>query len=45
MAVAVGYALKNWEPLTQFLRDARIPPDNNRSESALRVVAAVAGAC
>jgi transposase len=39
MAVAVGYALKNWEPLTQFLRDARIPPDNNRSESALRVVA------
>ena len=22
MAVAVGYALKNWEPLTQFLRDA-----------------------
>jgi transposase len=39
MAVAVGYALKNWDPLTQFLRDARIPPDNNRSESALRVVA------
>jgi transposase len=25
--------------VTRFLDDARIPPDNNRSESALRVVA------
>jgi transposase len=35
----VGYALKNWEPLTRFLGDARIPPDNNRSEAALRAIA------
>jgi hypothetical protein len=39
MAVAVAYALKNWEPLTRFLGDARIPPDNNRSEAALRAIA------
>ena len=36
---AIGYTLKNWSELTRFLDDARIPPDNNRSESALRVVA------
>ena len=39
MASAVRYALNSWEALTRFLDDARIPPDNNRSESALRVVA------
>jgi transposase len=39
MGRAVRYALNNWEPLTRFLDDAAIPPDNNRSESALRVVA------
>lgn len=39
MASAVRYALNNWGELTRFLDDARIPPDNNRSESALRVVA------
>lgn len=39
MASAVRYALSNWAELTRFLDDARIPPDNNRSESALRVVA------
>jgi transposase len=39
MATAVRYALNNWDELTRFLDDARIPPDNNRSESALRVVA------
>ena len=39
MAQAIHYALNNWEELTLFLRDARIPPDNNRSESALRVPA------
>jgi transposase len=39
MASAVRYALNNWDELTRFLDDARIPPDNNRSESALRVVA------
>jgi transposase len=39
MGSALRYALKNWTELTRFLDDARIPPDNNRSESALRVVA------
>jgi transposase len=39
MGAAISYALNNWEELTRFLTDARIPPDNNRSESALRVVA------
>lgn len=36
---AISYALSNWEPLTVFLGDAAVPPDNNRSEAALRVVA------
>ena len=39
MASAVRYSLNSWQELTRFLDDARIPPDNNRSESALRVVA------
>ena len=39
MGRAVRYALNNRRELTRFLYDARIPPDNNRSESALRVVA------
>ena len=36
---AISYTLNNWKALTRFLENARIPPDNNRSESALRVVA------
>lgn len=36
---AIGYALNNWTPLTRFLDDEKLPPDNNASESALRVVA------
>ena len=39
MGSALRYALNNWTELTRFIDDARIPPDNNRSESALRVVA------
>jgi len=39
MGSAISYALNNWTELTLFLTNARIPPDNNRSESALRVVA------
>ena len=39
MGSAISYALNNWTELTLFLSNARIPPDNNRSESALRVVA------
>jgi transposase len=36
---AIGYALKNWEALTVFLDDVNVPPDNNASERALRVIA------
>lgn len=36
---ASRYILNNWRELGVFLRDARIPPDNNRSEAALRRVA------
>jgi transposase len=39
MGKAISYALNNWEPLTQFLDDVRLPVDNNASERALRVVA------
>jgi transposase len=39
MGRAISYALNQWDTLTTFLTDARIPPDNNRSERALRVVA------
>ena len=39
MGRAIGYALRHWDELTVFLSDARVPPDNNRSEAALRVVA------
>jgi transposase len=38
-ARAVNYMLNNHRELTRFLVDAGIPPDNNRSEAALRVVA------
>jgi transposase len=37
--VALRYALRQWQELTVFLDDASVPPDNNRSEAALRVVA------
>jgi len=36
---AIGYALGQWPYLMRFLGDVRIPPDNNASERALRVVA------
>lgn len=39
MGEAVRYALNQWNTLTAFLDDARIPVDNNASERALRVVA------
>lgn len=39
LSAAISYSLKNWEELTRFLADPRIPVDNNRSERALRVVA------
>jgi len=36
---AIRYALNQWQALTQFLDDVRVPVDNNASERALRVVA------
>lgn len=39
MGNAMAHAKKNWEALIRFTSDARIPPDNNASERALRVVA------
>lgn len=35
---AVGYILSQWEPLSVFLKDGRVPLDNNISERALRPV-------
>jgi transposase len=39
MGKAIRYATKNWEALTKFLENPKLPPDNNVSEAALRVVA------
>ena len=39
MGTAIRYSMRNWQALTRFVRDTRIPPDNNKSEAALRVVA------
>lgn len=39
MGTAVRYALDNWTALTRFIEDVHVPPDNNRSEGALRVAA------
>jgi transposase len=36
---AIAYALNNWAALTLFLRNAKVPIDNNASERALRIVA------
>jgi transposase len=36
---AIAYTTNNWEELTRFIDDARVPLDNNISERALRVVA------
>jgi len=39
MGNAITYSLKNWQALTRFITNTGIPPDNNQSERALRVVA------
>ena len=39
MGKAIRYAIENWTELTRFLGNPKIPPDNNRSEAALRVAA------
>lgn len=36
---AIRYALNNWPHLTAFLDRPELPPDNNLSEGALRVIA------
>ncbi len=39
MGKAIAYSLDYWKELTRFLKSEQIPPDNNRTERALRVVA------
>jgi len=39
IATAIGYALNQWDPLTAFLDDPGLPPDNNESERRLRLIA------
>ena len=39
MGSAIKYALNQWDALCVFLDDEHVPPDNNRSENALRVIA------
>ena len=39
IGTALSYALNQWDTLTPFLDDVKIPLDNNASERALRVVA------
>lgn len=36
---AISYSLKQWQALSRFLLDERLPLDNNRSEGALRKAA------
>ena len=36
---AIRYSLGNWAELTRFVDDVPMPPDNDRSEVALRVAA------
>ena len=33
---AVGYALKQWDPLVRYLDHAGLTPDNNAAENAIR---------
>lgn len=39
LSAAINYSLNQWEPLTQFLDDPGLPPDNNESERRLRLIA------
>jgi transposase len=36
---AISYAMKQWDALSRFVSDERLPLDNNRSEAALRKAA------
>ena len=39
MGDAIGYALRQWDPLTRFLEDGRLAIDNNRAERQMRTIA------
>jgi transposase len=39
LAAAIGYLRNNWEALTRFLSDGRLPIDNNDAERDLRRIA------
>jgi transposase len=39
MGAALRYATNQWEPLTLFMTDPKIPIHNNASEAALRIIA------
>lgn len=39
MGEAIGYVLRQWQPLTQYLDDGRLDIDNNRVERQMRAVA------
>jgi transposase len=39
MGDAIGYALRQWDPLTRYLDDGRVEIDNNRVERQMRTVA------
>jgi transposase len=39
MGDAIGYALRQWAPLTRYLDDGRLDIDNNRVERQMRTVA------
>ena len=39
LAQAAGYGLRQWQALTRFLEDARLPIDNSAAERAVRQIA------
>jgi transposase len=39
MGLAIGFALNHWEKLNNFLKDGRLPIDNNLVERLIRIVA------
>ncbi|WP_426745050.1 IS66 family transposase [Myxococcus faecalis] len=45
MGQALSYATKQWEALTRFVDNERLPLDNNRSEAALRKAAMGVSLC
>lgn len=39
LALAIGYCVRQWEPLLRFLTDGRVPIDNTACERVLRPIA------